>query len=118
MNAKQRRVWRRAINRYVTVALGWSDGVPRIAPRFRDSAEFWRRVGMCENAARGQDFCDDDGGDDYHDDDWWEDEDEQDEDGDPLGCWAGERFTPGLCPDDLCHGANRCMAKARPWEER
>lgn len=131
-NAKQRRTLRRALDRVVTTALGWTDGAARVARRFRDSAAFWRLAEKCEDIVRGGDHDDtcyecgayigaagycrvcsgDD--DDWQDDDW--DDEDRDEDDDMLGCWEGGTFRRGLCPDDLCHGANRCMAKARPWE--
>lgn len=121
MNAKQRRVWRRGLDRhmsaFLTDAFGGTPAPVRLCPRLRKSPGFWTALEKCEDAARGEDPYDDEG-DEYDDEDWWDEEDEQDEDGDPLGCWEGESFTPGLCPDDLCHGANRCMAKARPWEDR
>lgn len=123
MNAKQRRVFRRAIHRHMDVYLRDAYGendipAPPLAPRFRRSRTFWLTLEACENAARGDEGGDhNDYDDDYSDADYWDDdEDEQDEDGDTLGCWEGGKFSPGLCPDDLCHGANRCMAKARPWE--
>lgn len=130
-NAKQRRALRRALDRCVSAALGWTDGDPRIARRFRESRGFWKLVGRCAAASRGDsDDCHECGAyvgaagycrvcagddDDWQDDDQWDDED-RDEDDDVLGCWEGGKFRRGLCPDDLCHGANRCMAKPRPWE--
>lgn len=46
----------------------------------------------------------------------WEDEGDQDldADGEPFWCYADKRA--GLCCDDLCHGAQRCISEPRPWE--
>lgn len=136
-NAKQRRTLRRALDRAVSIGVGWADGPLRLARRFRDSASFWRLVERCEDAARGDgeslcvecggyigaagfcrrcddDACDDPWGDDGDSDEW--DDEDRDEDDDPVGCWESGKFRAGFCPDDLRPGANRCMAKARPWE--
>ena len=118
MNAKQRRVFRRGIDRHMQ-DLNSGRPIGYITPlcrRLRDLPGFWVVLDRCEVAAMGDQEEDwDDYDYDYSDDDYWDDEDEQDEDGDTLGCWESGKFRPGLCPDDLCHGANRCMAKARPW---
>lgn len=120
-NAKQRRVFRRGLTRYMdaflTGAYGGSPDRVVLCPRLRSSAAFWTAAYACEEAARGDDPYDHDESDDYGDEEWWDDEDDRDEDGDELGCWEGGKFTRRLCPDDLCHGANRCMAKPRPWED-
>lgn len=122
MNAKQRRIFRRGIDRhmdaFLTDAYGGASAAVPLCRALRELPGFWRTLSGCENAARGDEEGDhNDYDDDYSDADYWDDdEDEQDEDGDALGCWEGGKFSPGLCPDDLCHGANRCMAKARPWE--
>lgn len=85
--------------------------------RLRELPGFWFVLDQCEVAAMGDPEEDrNDYDDDYSDADYWDDEDEQDDDGDPVGCWESGKFRPGLCPDDLCHGANRCMAKSRPWD--
>ena len=120
MNAKQRRVFRRGLDRFMdaflTDAYGGTPAAVPLCRVLRESPGFWRTLDGCEDAARGDQEEDRNDYDDYSDADYWDDEDEQDEDGDTLGCWEGGKFRAGLCPDDLCHGANRCMAKARPWE--
>ena len=118
MNAKQRRVFRRGIERHMDALLDSSDIGQRIllCRRLRELPGFWVVLDRCEVAAMGdqeEDRNDYDDGD-YEDD--WDDDLDRDEDDDPIGCWESGRFRAGLCPDDLCHGANRCMAKARPWE--
>lgn len=64
------------------------------ADAFHDCRGCGRSVPECE--------CDDpwDGEDDCDDEDL-------DADGEPFWCYADKRA--GLCCDDLCHGAQRCM---------
>lgn len=123
MNAKQRRTFRRAVTRYldafVADCYGESPEPPRLAPRFRRSDAFWVAVEKGESAIRSCEYDDDP----YPDEDGWDDDGEwddpldRDEDDDERGCWESGKFRRGFCPDDLCHGANRCMAKPRPWED-
>jgi hypothetical protein len=43
------------------------------------------------------------------------DAEDYDGDGESIYCYADKR--EGLCCDDLCHGAQRCMSEPRPWED-
>lgn len=116
MNAKQRRVFRRAIARRMDEAYGFVAGPVPLCRRLRESPGFWFALGRGDAMARG-DVEEDRADYDPWDDDDWSDEVDRDEDDDPVGCWESGKLRPGFCADDLCHSANRCMMKTRPWED-
>jgi hypothetical protein len=81
MNAKQRRVFRRGIDRHMDAILDSSEIGQRIplCRRLRELPGFWVVLDRCEVATGGDDGWSDDPWDDFDDGGW--DDDQEDEDG-------------------------------------